>query len=92
MPQVATVHESGLTGYDVTNWFGILAPGGTPQVIVTKLNADIVKHLQSPELAQRLATEGAEHVTGSSADFENVIRADIAKYVRVVKAANISVQ
>ncbi|HET7159609.1 MAG TPA: tripartite tricarboxylate transporter substrate-binding protein, partial [Burkholderiales bacterium] len=92
LPQVATIHESGVTGYDVTNWFGLLAPGGTPQVIIAKLNAEIVKHLQSPELAQRLATEGAEPVTGAPADFEKVIRADIAKYVRVVKSANIGVQ
>ena len=92
LPQVATIHESGVTGYDVTNWFGVLALGGTPQPIVAKLNSEIVKHVQSPELMQRLAAEGAEPVSGSSADFEKVIRADIAKYTRVVKEANIAVQ
>ena len=92
LPQVATLHESGVTGYDVTNWFGVLAPGGTPQPIAAKLNSEIVRHLQSPDLMQRLAAEGAEPVTGSAADFEKIIRADIAKYTRVVKDALIATQ
>ncbi len=92
LPQVATIDESGISGFDVTNWFGILAPGGTPQPIVAKLNSEIVRHVQSPELMQRLAAEGAEPVSGSPADFEKVIRADIAKYTRIVKDANITVQ
>lgn len=92
LPQVATIHESGVTGFDVTNWFGILAPDGTPQPIVAKLNSEIVRHVQSPELMQRLAAEGADPVSGSPAEFEKLIRADIAKYSRVVKEANITVQ
>jgi tripartite-type tricarboxylate transporter receptor subunit TctC len=90
LPQVATLDESGVSGYDVTNWFGVLAPGGTPAPILVKLNGEIVKHLQSPDLAQRLAAEGADPVGGSARDFERLIQRDIDKYTRIVKAAGIS--
>ena len=92
LPHVATLDESGVAGYDVTNWFGVLAPAGTPAPILARLNAEIVKHLQSPDLAQRLAAEGAEAVGGTARDFERLIRRDIEKYTRIVKAAGISVQ
>ena len=92
LPQVATIHESGVAGYDVTNWFGVLAPGGTPAPILARLNAEIVKHLQSPDMMQRLAAEGAEPAGGSARDFEQLIRRDIEKYTRIVKTAGISVK
>jgi len=92
LPEVATIHESGVTGYDVTNWFGVLAPEGTPASVITRLNAEIVKHLQSADLMQRLAAEGAEPVGSSARDFEQLIHKDIDKYVRVVKAAGISIK
>jgi len=91
LPDVATIHESGVTGYDVTNWFGVLAPAGTPGAIIVRLNAEIVKHLQSPDLMQRLAAEGAEPIGSSAREFEQLIHKDIDKYVRVVKAAGISI-
>jgi tripartite-type tricarboxylate transporter receptor subunit TctC len=89
LPQVPTIDESGVPGYDVTNWFGLLAPAGTPAPILARLNAEVVKHLQSPELTQRLAAEGAE-AAGSTPDaFEQLIRKDIDKYTRIVKEARI---
>jgi len=92
LPQVQTIDESGVTGYDVTNWFGVLAPGRTPQSIVTRLNKDIVQHLQGADFRSRLATEGAEPVSGTPAEFGQLIRADIEKYTRVVKAAGIRIE
>ena len=92
LPQVATIDESGMAGYDVTNWFGLLAPAGTPARVLERLNADVVKHLRSPELTQRLAAEGAEPVGGTPHAFEQLIRSDIDKYKRVVKAAGISIE
>ncbi|MCC6535300.1 MAG: tripartite tricarboxylate transporter substrate binding protein [Burkholderiales bacterium] len=92
LPQVATIHESGVTGFEVTNWFGVLVPRSTPGAIVGRLNAEIVKHLKSPDFAQRLAAEGADPVGNSSAEFATVIAEDIAKFTRVVKEANITVR
>ncbi len=89
LPQVATIHESGVTGYDVTNWFGLLAPGGTPQPILSRLNSEIVKHLQSPDLTQRLAAQGAEPIGSSPKEFAELISKDVEKYTRVAKAAGI---
>jgi tripartite-type tricarboxylate transporter receptor subunit TctC len=92
LPQVPTIDESGVKGYDVTNWFGVLVNGRTPRPIVTRLNKDIVQHLQGAEFRKRLATEGAEPVSGTPEEFGRVIRADIEKFSRVVKAAGIRIE
>jgi len=92
LPQVQTIHESGVAGFEVTNWFGILAPNGTPQPIVARLNTDIVQHLQDAEFRSRLATAGADPVSGSPAEFGTLIRTDIEKYTRIVKTARIRIK
>jgi len=92
LPQVMTIDESGVPGYDVSNWFGLLAPGQTPQLIMARINRDVVQHLQAADFRGRLATEGAEPVGGTSAEFGKLIRADIEKYSRIVKAAGIRVE
>ncbi len=91
LPEVPTIAESGVPGYDVTNWFGVLAPGATPKPIVLRLNKEIVEHLRSADLRVRLAAEGADPVGSSPAEFERVIRNDIEKYTRIVKAAGIRI-
>jgi tripartite-type tricarboxylate transporter receptor subunit TctC len=92
LPQVMTIDESGVPGYDVTNWFGLLAPGRTTQAVTARINRDVVQHLQSADFRNRLATEGAEPVGGTPAEFGQLIRGDIGKYTRIVKAAGISIQ
>ena len=91
LPEVPTIAESGVAGYDVTNWFGVLAPGTTPKPIVLRLNKEIAQHLRSADLKARLASEGADPVGSSPAEFERVIRNDIEKYTRIVKAAGIRI-
>ena len=91
LPDVPTIAESGVPGYDVTNWFGVLAPGPTPKPIVARLNKEIVQHLRSADLKARLAAEGADPVGSTPAEFEQVIRRDIDKYVRIVKAAGVRI-
>ena len=91
LPEVPTIAESGVPGYDVTNWFGVLAPGATPKPIVLRLNNEIVQHLRSADLRARLAAEGADPVGSSPAEFKRVIRNDIEKYTRIVKAAGIRI-
>jgi len=90
-PDVPTIAESGVPGYDFTNWFGILAPGATPRPVITKLQVEIARHLSSPELRTRLAAEGAEVVGGSPEDFARTMRTDIEKYAKIIKAANVRI-
>ena len=92
LPQVPTIDESGVKGYDVTNWFGVLVNGRTPRPIVARLNQDTARHLQGAEFRKRLASEGAEPVSGTPEEFGRLIRSDIEKFSRVVKAAGIRVE
>lgn len=88
-PQVPTFSESGLNGYVIEPWFGVVAPAGVPKEIESRLNAAIVAALKSPDVVQRLNALGYEPIGGSAADFAKTIEADIAKYGEVVKQAGI---
>jgi tripartite-type tricarboxylate transporter receptor subunit TctC len=88
-PDLPTIAESGLPGFDAGSWFGILAPAGTPPAIVNRLNAVIMKSLTSPELRERLSSQGAAPVGGTPEQFGRHIRAEIAKWAKVIKAANV---
>jgi len=85
VPDVPTIAESGVPGYDTSSWFGVLAPAGTPKDIVEKLSAAIAKSLATPEMRERLASQGAEPVGDTPAEFAAFIQAEIAKWARVVK-------
>jgi len=87
-PELPTMAEAGgreLAGFDVTTWFGILAPAGTPEPIVARLNDAFRKALLAPEMKERLARMGAEPSPTSPAEFAAFIRAELAKYEKVVK-------
>ena len=83
-PDVPTIAET-VAGYEVVNWFGIVAPAGTPKAVVTRVNAELNKALQSPELVKTLNAQTAEAVGGTPEAFAKVIRADYAKWAKVVK-------
>jgi tripartite-type tricarboxylate transporter receptor subunit TctC len=83
-PDVPAIAEA-LPGYEVVNWFGIMAPAGTPKAIVSRINAELQKALQSPELVKRLNAVTAEVVGGTPEAFAKVIRSDYAKWAKVVK-------
>jgi tripartite-type tricarboxylate transporter receptor subunit TctC len=87
LPGLPTVAESGIPGYEVSAWFGIFAPAGLPQPVVQRLNAEFVKALQQPDLRQRLASQGAEPLTSTPAEFSAYLRAEIDKWATVVKTA-----
>jgi tripartite-type tricarboxylate transporter receptor subunit TctC len=89
LPDVPTFVEEGMSGFDVTNWYGVMAPAGTPREIVTKLNADINKAMQVPEVRARLEQVGTQLREGSAADFEAFQKAEVAKYAKLVKDAGI---
>ena len=87
LPDVPTVHESGLRGFEVSSWYGIFAPAATPKQIVSKVNADMQAVLASADMKAKLAPLGAEPAPTSPEDFARFVRADIDKWAKVVKAS-----
>jgi tripartite-type tricarboxylate transporter receptor subunit TctC len=92
LPDVPTIAEAGVPGYVSDNWWGIMAPAGTPQPIVDKVYAAAQEALKAPELQEAFAREGAASVTMSTAEFQKYIENEIAKWARVVKEGNIKAQ
>ena len=89
LPEVPTVAEAGVPGYELTSWYGVLAPAGTPAAVVAQLNGEIVKALNTPEVKARLTGEGAEPVGNTAAQFQAYIRTEIEKYAKIVAALGI---
>ena len=89
VPDVPTISESGVTGYDGSIWWGLLGPAGIPQPIVTKLNTEIGAILRDPEMAKRLVAEAAEPVIETPEAFGRIIVNDIAKWQRIAKQSGI---
>ena len=89
MPDLPTLSEAGATGFEVVSWYGLLAPAGTPQEIIQRLNTEAVKAMQEPEAVERLASLGAESSEMTPADLGAFIRREIAKWGKVVKSAGI---
>jgi tripartite-type tricarboxylate transporter receptor subunit TctC len=85
IPQVPTIAESGYKGFETVTWFGFVAPTNTPKDIVAKLNAEINKALQSPEVKKKLSDQGADILGGSSDQFAALIKSDIARWAPVIK-------
>jgi tripartite-type tricarboxylate transporter receptor subunit TctC len=92
LPDVPTVAESGVAGYDMINWYGAVLPAGTPAVAINRLNTDINKALQLHDVQQRLASLGADPLGGSAADFGRYIQSEISKYTKVVKDSGLKQQ
>lgn len=90
LPNVPTIAESGLPGYAVSGWYGLVAPKGTPKAAIDRLHAVIEVALRQPEIRERLLGVGVEAAEVSAAEFGKLIDADIAKWSRVVKPLNIS--
>ena len=86
MPDLPTIGET-VPGYEVTNWFGIAAPRGTPKPIIARLNAELNQALQTPRLKDLLSAQGAEPVGGTPEEFAALIKRDLAKWEKVVKAS-----
>ena len=92
LPQVPTIDESGLKGYEATTWFGVFTPARTPKEIVTRLNLEIARILASAEVRERFINEGVEPMGGSPEQFSAFIRDEIDKYAKVMKAANLKAE
>jgi tripartite-type tricarboxylate transporter receptor subunit TctC len=92
LPDVPTITEAGLPGYEATNWWGIVAPAGTPPAIVEKLHNEISTVQNSEQTKKQFATEGAEIVQMGSAEFGTFIASEIKKWERVVKESGIKAE
>jgi tripartite-type tricarboxylate transporter receptor subunit TctC len=92
LPKVPTFDEQGLKGYEATNWFGIFAPAKTPKDIVTRLNTEIDRAIKAPDMIERFTNEGLDTIGGSAESFVSYVRAEIAKYAKVIQAAGIAKQ
>ena len=92
LPDVPTIAESGLPGYDASSWFGMHAPAGTPRDIINKIHGVVSKSLHTPEMAERLAAQGAQAVGNTPEEFTEFLRAEIAKWAKVVKASGARVE
>ena len=88
-PEVPTVAEAGVPGYELAVWFGVLAPAGTPRDIVARLNAEIVKALNSPDVKDRFARQGVEVRTSTPEQFGEFLRAEVARWAKVIQDAGI---
>jgi len=87
LPDLPTVAEAGLPGFEVVGWYGFLAPAGVPEPIVAKLHTGIVGILRDPDVIKRLTNDGAEVVASTPDEFEKFLRADVVKWAKVVKAS-----
>jgi tripartite-type tricarboxylate transporter receptor subunit TctC len=86
-PELPTVAESGLAGFDISTWFGIFAPAGTPREAITRLHTEFTRALAAPDVREKMLNMGAEPVGNTPAEFAAFIRAEAGKYARVIKAS-----
>ena len=89
LPDVPTVAESGVPGYEATNWYGVLAPAGTPKPVVDKLNGAIVETLHSADVTEAIVRQGAEPLRSTPAEFERYLKSEISKWTTVIQKAGV---
>ena len=92
LPDVPTMAEAGLPGFELQSWFGLLAPAATPKPIISRLNAETIKALNTPEMKSAVATMGANVMSGSPEQFADYIKSEIARIGEIVKAAGIKAE
>ena len=91
MPELPTIAEAGVRGFAVNNWYGVFVPAGTPKEIVTRLNTELVKILNMPDVKQKLLDSGIEATSDTPEQFAAYIQAETKKWAKVVKEANVKV-
>jgi len=92
LPDIPTIAEAGVPGYEAVQWSGLLAPAATPQHLIVRLHREVTTILRAPEIRNRLAADSAEVVAGTPEQFAEFIKAELVKWAAVVKAAGISAE
>jgi len=92
LPDLPTIAEAGLPGYEVTNWYGVLSTAGTPKPVIDRLNRELVRIVAMPDIREKFLAQGAEPETLTAAASERFIRAEITKWARVVREAKIQIE
>jgi len=88
-PEVPTMAESGMPGFDIPTWFGLFAPAATPREVITKVHGDFVKALGASDVKARLIPEGAEPSPMTPEQFGQFVRSETAKYAQIIRDSNI---
>jgi tripartite-type tricarboxylate transporter receptor subunit TctC len=91
LPDVPTIAETGIPGYEVTNWYGVMAPAGLPKDILTKVHADLVKAMKQPDVQQRFAAEGGDATPNTPEQFAAFIKNEITKWGKAVRESGAKV-
>jgi tripartite-type tricarboxylate transporter receptor subunit TctC len=92
LPEVPTLAESGLAGFDIGTWFGVLAPAGTPKEVTTRLAGEMIRNIQSPEFRQRMAEIGAEPIGNTPEQMARQIKDETEKFAKLVKDAKVTIE
>lgn len=92
LPDLPTISETGLAGYDVSVWYGLLAPAGTPKAIIARLNSEVVRALQTQDVKERFSSMGSTASASTPAEFDALIKRDYEKWARVIKNAGIKLE
>ena len=92
LPEMPTIEEAGVKGFDMSTWWGVVAPSGVSKDIITRLHAEIVKATRTADAKEKIAFAGAEIVAGTPDEFAAFIRSETEKYARIVKAANVKLE
>jgi tripartite-type tricarboxylate transporter receptor subunit TctC len=92
VPDIPTVAESGLPGFESVTWFGIFGPAGTPRAVVERMNAEVNKALKDPEILARFTQLGFDPVGGTPAEFAAVVERDARKWSKVIRDANVKAE
>jgi tripartite-type tricarboxylate transporter receptor subunit TctC len=91
LPEVPTLEELGLKGFEMTNWYGLMAPGSTPRALVNQINADGNRVMKEPAIREKLVAVGTDIGGGTPEEFDAFLRSELAKYARLVKATGVVV-
>lgn len=89
-PDVPTLAESGMPGFEVGVWQGVMVPAGTPAAVVARLNAELVKALKAPEVRERLAQQGAEPLGSTPQEYGAYVRKELARWSETIKATGMT--
>jgi tripartite-type tricarboxylate transporter receptor subunit TctC len=92
LPDIPTVAESGYPGFETATWYGILVPKGTPQPMVARLSAEIVKVLDAPDVRERMAANGGATIKPGPAAFDAQLKSELSKWGRVIREAGINIE